>query len=242
VAESVAIGAIIFLGGVVQGCTGFGLALSTVPVLLLFLPHTQVPPLLVILGLVNSLVVLYETRAAVKMPLIVPLIIGGVIALPVGAFLLKSLDAGPFKLAVGVVVVLMALAFLFGWRLKLTPKWQSLLPVGMISGVLGGSTSLSGPPVILFFAGTSENKQHFRANLIAYFTVLNIASIAVFWAAGLISQVVLTTTAWTVAPLLIGTFAGLWIARRVSEAHFRRAVLVLILAIGLMLVAGNVPS
>jgi uncharacterized membrane protein YfcA len=241
-AESVAIGAIIFLGGVVQGCTGFGLALSTVPVLLMFLPYTQVPPLLVLLGLVNNLVVLYDARAAVKPSLILPLIIGGVITLPVGAILLKSLDAGPFKLAVGIVVVLMALAFLLGWRLKLTPGWLSQLPVGMLSGVLGGSTSLSGPPVILFFAGTDASKQHFRANLIAYFTVLNVASIGVFWAAGLISQVVLTTTAWTVAPLLIGTFAGLWIARRVSEAHFRRAVLVLILAIGLMLVAGNVPS
>jgi len=238
-AEPLAIGAIIFLGGVVQGCTGFGLALSTVPVLLLFLPHTQVPPLLVLLGLVNNIVVLYGARASVKPSLILPLIIGGIVALPAGAYLLQSIDAGPFKLAVGVIIVLMALAFLRGWQLKLAHRWRNLLPVGIVSGILGGSTSLSGPPVILFFAGTNAGKHHFRANLIAYFTMLNIVSIVVYWVAGLMSARVLTVSAWTVAPLLGGTLVGMWIAGRVSEAHFRRGVLVLILAIGVMLVAGN---
>lgn len=235
-------GGIMLLGGIVQGCAGFGLALTTVPVLMLILPHTQVPPILVVLGIVNNLIVLLETRAAVNARLIWPLIVGGLVCLPLGAWLLTSLNAAAFKIGVGVVVLLAAGALLMGLRLAISPRWHNLLPVGMLSGLLGGSTSLSGPPVILFFANEGKGKQHFRGNLIAYFTLLNIGSIAVFWAFGLLSREVFVACAVYLIPLLIGTFIGMAIARRVNEQVFRRIVLALIAAIGLALIASNLKG
>jgi uncharacterized membrane protein YfcA len=114
-----------------------------------------------------------------------------------------------------------------------------LLPVGMLSGLLGGSTSLSGPPVILFFANEGGGKQHFRGNLIAYFTLLNVGSILAFWAFGLLGAQVWLACLVYLIPLLIGTFVGMWIARRVDELVFRRIVLALIAAIGIVLIASN---
>jgi len=233
---------ILLLGGVVQGCAGFGLALTTVPVLMLILPHTQVPPILVVLGLINNLIVLFETRAAVNARLVWPLIVGGAACLPLGAWLLTSLNAATFKIGVGVVVLLAAGALLWGLKLAIAPRWHSLLPVGMLSGLLGGSTSLSGPPVILFFANEGKGKQHFRGNLIAYFTLLNVGSIAVFWAFGLLKREVWLSCAVYLIPLLIGTFIGMWVARRVNERVFRRIVLALIAAIGLALIASNLKG
>lgn len=231
-----------FLGGIVQGCAGFGLALTTVPVLMLFLPHTHVPPILVILGIVNNLIVLIETRAAVNGRLVGPLVLGGLVCLPVGAWLLTSLNAAAFKIGVGVIVLAAAGALLVGWRLAISPRWHNLLPVGMLSGLLGGSTSLSGPPVILFFANEAGGKQHFRGNLIAYFTLLNIGSIAVFWVFGLLKREVWLACAVYLAPLLLGTFIGMGIARRVNEQVFRRIVLALIAAIGIVLIASNLKG
>lgn len=233
--------AIIFLGGVVQGTAGFGLALTTVPVLMLVLPHTLIPPVLVILGVVNNLFVLAETWHSVRLRTVLPLILGGIACLPLGAWLLTSLDATVFKLGVGVVVLLAAGAMLSGWKLTLRPGWWRLAPVGMLSGLLGGATALSGPPVILFFAGSGEDKQSFRGNLIAYFILLNIASVVTFLAAGLLTREVLATSAAYLVPLLLGSALGVLIARRVSERHFRTAVLVLIICIGLSLVVSNIP-
>ena len=230
---------ILLLGGVVQGCAGFGLALTTVPVLMLILPHTQVPPILVVLGLINNLIVLFETRAAVNARLVWPLIVGGAACLPLGAWLLTSLNAATFKIGVGVVVLLAAGALLWGLKLAIAPRWHSLLPVGMLSGLLGGSTSLSGPPVILFFANEGKGKQHFRGNLIAYFTLLNIASVITFWLSGLMPLEVWKTAGLYTIPLVIGSAVGLWIARRVSERIFRLAVLALIICIGLSLIVTN---
>lgn len=235
-------GVILFIGGAVQGCMGFGLALTAVPVLMLVLPHTLIPPVLVILGVVNNLMVLAGAWRAVRLKTIYPLIAGGLIGLPIGAYLLKTLDSGLFKIGVGVIVLVAAVAMLRGWQLRLRHDWPRLAPVGLLSGVLGGATALSGPPVILLFAGNNEDKQGFRGNLIGYFTLLNIGSILVFGASGLLTMDVLRTALWFLAPLLLGSAAGVWIAHHVSEHHFRTAVLVLIICIGLSLVVTNIPQ
>lgn len=232
---------IIFAGGLVQGCAGFGLALVTAPLLVLLMPHTQVPPLLVLLGLVNNLLVLLEVRASVKLRLVLPLVVGGFLGLPGGAYLLKVIDPALFKVALGVIVILAASALFFGLRLALRSGWRSLLPVGLLSGVLGGSTSLSGPPAILFFANQGVDKQRFRANLIAYFTLLNIGSIATFWLFGLLGREVLTATASYMPALLVGSVCGMWVARRINDRVFKRVVLVLIALIGAGLVVVNLP-
>jgi len=232
-------GAIIFLGALVQGTVGFGLALTTVPILLLVLPHQMIPPVLVVVGVVNNLFVLADTWRSIRFKEIVPLIIGGVICLPIGAWLLKNLDFSLFKIGVGVIVLTAAVAMLRGWKLKLRPDWWRIAPVGMLSGILGGATALSGPPVILYFAGKDEDKQSFRGNLIAYFTLLNIASVITFWLSGLMPLEVWKTAGLYTIPLVIGSAVGLWIARRVSERIFRLAVLALIICIGLSLIVTN---
>jgi hypothetical protein len=231
---------ILFLGGVVQGTAAFGLALTTAPVLLLVIPHQAVPPVLVTLGLINNLLVLMETRREVRPRTVTPLALAGFAGLPLGAYMLAAVEPGPFKLAVGVIVILAALALLSGIRIKVREGWASLLPVGLMSGILGGSTSLSGPPVILFFANQQETKQSFRGNLIAYFTLLNIASMITFWAFGLMTRQVWLLASVYLLPLLVGTFAGMWIARRTNEKVFKRAVLGLICMVGLILIATNI--
>ena len=85
-------GAAVLLASLVQGCTGFGFALVTVPVLLFFLPHTQVPPIVVMLSLLNNVIVAIESRREITPRLILPLIAGGLIGIPAGVYVLKVID------------------------------------------------------------------------------------------------------------------------------------------------------
>jgi len=64
--------------------------------------------------------------------------------------------------------------------------------------------------LILFFANQGVDKQRFRANLIAYFTLLNVGSIATFWLFGLLGREVAVATAWYLPALLVGSFCGMW--------------------------------
>jgi len=224
--------AIVFLGGLVQGCTGFGNALVIVPVLLLLMPPVQVAPLAMLLSLVNNLIILVEIRRAVEKQLVLPLFFGALIGIPVGVYLLTSLNPAAIKLGVGLIVVLLAVALLLGWRWALPPKLHNLLGVGALSGLLGGSTAISGPPVILFFANLDKDKRSFRGNLVAYFILLNVGAIAVYFFAGLYTNAVLSGFVRYLLPLLAGTVVGMWLAGRANEQVFKRAVLIAIAAMG----------
>lgn len=232
---------IIFTGAAVQGIVGFGIALVAVPVLMFILPHTQVPPLMVIMGLLNNLIVLSQLWRNVQVRLVAPLMLAGLCGLPLGALLLKYANPAPFKLGLGLLVVLLAAVMLSGWRRTVRKEAAGLATVGLIGGVLHTATSVSGPPVILFLSNQGLAKDLFRANLLAFFAVLNSVSIVIFYLYGLMPARVLTMAAWYVLPLLLGSLAGVWLARRIDERLFARCVLVVVAVLGLALVATNLP-
>lgn len=233
---------VVFFGGVIQGCAGFGLSLSTVPVMVLVISPVVLTPVQVLISLVNNVTVLAEVWRRTTWRQVLWLIAGGLCGIPLGIFLLTTLDSALIKAGIGVIVLAVTLAMLAGWTLRLPAKLASLLPVGLLSGILGGSTSLNGPPVILYFASQRVDKDVFRANMAAYFTAVNIVGVGMFLAAGLLTRTVLTMAAVFLLPLIAGTLAGIWLARQISERNFRPAVLIILALVGLMLIVMNVPE
>ncbi len=223
----------------VQGITGFGSALVAVPLLVFFVPYDQIPPTIAVLMLTNNLMMLAEIHAAVRPRLALPLGLAGVIGLPLGAFLLTRLNAPSFKLAVGLIVLALALPLLVGWRLKLKEHWGVQALAGFLAGLMGGATSLSGPPVILLLANRGEDKQVFRANLVFVFATLNLAGIGVFGAIGLMTPQIWLNALGFVPGVVLGTYGGMLVARRLSEGLFRRIVLILLALLALAIIAGS---
>jgi hypothetical protein len=162
--------------------------------------------------------------------------------LPLGAWLLKSLDPNEIKLGVGCAVVLMAALMLAGFRRGLRQQLGGLLCVGFLGGVLHTSTSVSGPPVVLFLANQGVDKDEFRANLIAYFAVLNAVSIGVFAGFSLLTPTVWLNAAAALPPLILGSLAGIWLARRIDQRWFRVIVLSLVAVLGAALVGSSLGN
>jgi hypothetical protein len=230
---------VIFSAGLIQGCTGFGLALVAVPCMLFFLPQTAVIPMVVILSGLNTVAVAIHARQHVQRAIVVPLSITGVAGIPLGTLLLTHISPVPFKLAVGCLVSAFALTLMLGWKRPLRNQKAGLYPVGFFSGVLGGATSMSGPPVILFLANQGLAKDVFRANIITYFVVLNIAAIATFAVRGMFTVDVLRYAAAFIPMMLLGTWAGIHLAKHVPEARFARITMALVIITGLVLVITN---
>src|SRR5512141_419099 len=132
----------IFFGAMVQGATGFGIAFVAVPVLMFIMPPATVPVVMVLLSLCNNTVVLWRAWRHVRLRLVLPLIISGVVGLPFGAWILLVLDARYLKLGVGIAIVLMGLAMLLGWRRELRRPRLVWAVVGLLGGVLHTSTSV----------------------------------------------------------------------------------------------------
>lgn len=224
-----------FAGGFVQGCMGFGLALIVVPPLLMVLPATTVVPTLVMLSLLNTSAMTWQLRTDVRRDLTLPLVIGAVAGLPPGIYLLTTLEGPGFRAGVGVFILVLAAVLLSGWTRPLrNPHW-ALYPAGFLGGLLNGSISISGPPVILFLTSQGTPKDTFRANMAAYFSLTGVLATAGFAIAGVLTREVLLYAAAVVPAAIIGTYLGVRISTRVSQEMFRRLTLLCVIVMGLVL-------
>ena len=224
-----------FLGGMIQGCMGFGLALVAVPPLLMVLPATTVVPTLVMLSLINTSAMSWQLRADVQRNLTLPLVVGAALGLPLGIYLLKTFEGPAFKAGVGIFILVLAAVLLSGWSRPLrNPHW-ALYPVGFVGGFLGGSISISGPPVILFLTSQDTPKNIFRANLAAYFSLSGALATLGFAVAGVLTRDVLIYSAAIVPVALMGTYTGVKLSTRVSQEAFRRLTLHCAIVMGLVL-------
>ncbi len=223
---------VVFLGGLTQILTGFGFGLVTVPILVIFL----VPQLVFLIVLRTSMLLtfylLIETRRWLELKRILVLMAAGVAGLPFGIIILKQLDAGILRVFIGVIIVLFGLAFLSGYRREIRNEKLASVLIGFVSGLLSGSTSLSGPPVILFFTNQGLKKQTFRANIVAYFTVLSLVTLPAFIFSGLITPEVLKFTLWFLPAMILGALLGVRLAPRVKEVLFRRIALIIVVIAG----------
>jgi hypothetical protein len=230
----IAASAVVLLAGLVSGLTGFGFALISVPLLVLFLPAKPAVALVWMLGTLCDIAVAVSAFRWAQPKRIWPLMVAGVVGIQIGGYLLLILSPETLKLWIGVVITLSSLGFLLGFRRQIANEKAACAPVGLASGLLGGTTGMSGPPVILFLTNQGLDKRTFRANLATYFLVIDAVRAPLLLKGGLINHATLTWAAYLLAALAVGTLAGIRLVHHVDEALFRRVALIIVLGAGLV--------
>lgn len=225
---------IIFFAGMTQGITSFGFSLIAVPMLGLFLELRIIVPILVIYSLILNTIILYHIKESIDFKRISILVIAGIVATPFGTYLLRVWDENTLKILIGVIITFAAIINFYGYKIKVKNERLSYIPVGLSSGLLNGSVSLGGPPVVLFLSNQEVEKQVFRANLTLYFWILNITTIPSFFLSGLITNEVIHYTMYLFPGLIIGTLLGIKLSNKVDENLFKKLTLSLIISMGVL--------
>jgi len=156
---------ILALGALVQGAVGFGFALVSAPLLILVNPALVPGPLLVASLLLTLLMTRREWHAVRGADLGWSLpgrAVGTVVALAV----LRTVPPDRLALAIGVVILAAVAVSATGWHVALSPR--SLFGAGTISGFMGTTSSIGGPPLALVYQ--REAGPRLRGTLAAYFT------------------------------------------------------------------------
>lgn len=231
---------VILFSGLIQGITSFGFSLLAVPLLSIFLSLKLIVPLLVIFSLIMNSIILYKLRKYVNFREIYLLILAAVLATPLGANLLINTDEKILQFAVGVIVVMSALIFKSGFKLKIRNEKIAYIPVGIASGILNGSVSLSGPPVIVFLTNQDKNKQVFRATLTSFFWTLNLITLFVFFKKALITREVISMTGILLPALIIGSAIGISVGNKVKEGTFKNLTISLMAIMGTLSIIGSI--
>jgi len=231
-----------FLGGIIQGCMGFGLAMVVAPPMLLMMPAAFVVPLMTIASLLNTATAAVTLRRHMQPRIVGLLALGSFLGLPLGIYLLHSLDGPVFKTGVGALMVVLALLMLSGWRWQLKNPRHALVPVGFASGFLGGSVSISGPPIVLFLSNLGITRDEFRGNSLGYFTLNGAMALAGFIVSGLVTREVAVYALALIPAVFLGTQTGLYLAPRLGQVVFQRITLGAVAVMGMILLVRSLAD
>lgn len=227
---------VIILGAaLVQGMTGFGFCLVAMPFLSLLLPLKVIVPVLVLCSLVLNMVIFFRMKGHLHLKRIAVMLVVGIVSTPLGVILLTVVKEKILKGTVAVLVILTALIMLKGIQVYSKNKYFTYTLTGFLSGLLNGSVSLSGPPVVLMLVNEGENKNDFKKNISGYFLALNIFSMPSFFMKGLISPIVLNYSIVGIAVLIVGALTGIKIGEGIGDERFKTIILLMIMAMGLMM-------
>ena len=154
----------LFFAGMMQGLAGFGFSMVSIPILIMCIDSQLLIPIVIVHSLIINAFLFYKVRKCAELKRISPLIATAIIGIPIGTYLLLVIDPQAFKVFIGIFIVLFGIAYLMDFRKELKNEKLTFIPVGLISGILNGSITLSGPPVIFCFTNQGVKKRIFRAN------------------------------------------------------------------------------
>jgi uncharacterized membrane protein YfcA len=226
-----------FAGAFVAGLSGFAFGLVAASLWLYVLTPVQSASLIVGFGLLVQSYSVWKLRAALDWHRLWPSVIGAMLGVPVGVWLLTATDPRSLRLAVGVVLIAYSLYALFRPQLKLAAAVPPAADaaVGFANGLLGGLTGLAGIIITIWCNLRGFPKEVQRATFQPVAVV--VFATAAFWL-GVNGSLTLDTAklfALGLPFLFAGTWLGLKLFGRIDETAFRKIVLALLFVSGVAL-------
>jgi len=219
-AAALAASSIVALGATVQGAVGFGLALVAAPVLVQIDPHLVPGPMLIAALLMLGLTI-WRDREGIHLAGVGWSVVGRLPGTVVGAFVIGAVSADRMAAAVGVVVWLAVILSLWGPRLRPTP--YTLVAAGVLSGLMGTTSSIGGPPIAMVYQ--HESGVRLRGTLASFFLVGGVMSLVALHFVGRLGLRELCGAAVLAPGILVGFLLSSRIAPLIDRGHTRVAVL-----------------
>jgi uncharacterized membrane protein YfcA len=224
-------------GMLVQSFAGFAGSLFAIPLFALFMSPREAVPAYNIVMIVIDLMLVVESRHHIGWGRVGRMCAGGVVGIPFGAYCLAHLPVGSLKLGISIVTLVFGVLFMAKIRLAMREDLRTQLGVGLLSGFMGGAISESGPPVVLMGLSCGWSKDVFRGTLLAYFGILSLCATASYTFLGMIGWSTLKLSATAIVPVLLTSLLGVVLKNRVPETIFRKAVLAVVIIVGLIGIA-----
>ncbi|MCU1730344.1 MULTISPECIES: sulfite exporter TauE/SafE family protein [unclassified Pseudomonas] len=222
---------------VVFGIAGFGTALVAGPVLINFMPLSQIIPLLVLLDFVAAFGNWLPARKAVVRSELLRLLPFMALGCTLGVIFLLKLKADVLMLLMGLFVTAYAL-YSLAVKVKpanLAPAWA--VPTGTVGGLFGALFGSGGFLYALYLNARLTSTEQARATQSALISCSTVVRLSLFLIAGVYADGPLLLLAVCLLPMM---FLGLRVGRRLtlnmSREAFVRLVTWLVLGSGIALI------
>ena len=235
----VLVAAAIFFAGFVKGATGMGFPLIATPMLTLLLDIRMAIVVLLLPSVLMDLGQMFRrgipTAILRRFSSMFLFALAGVF---LGTWELTRLPLWTLNLILGSVVILFAGAGLFAFTLTTSPRAEAVMsPVmGFAGGFCLGLTNTMGPVMALYLQGLRLDKADFVKAIATAMIMAKFWQVVAISAWGLFTVEALKLSLFVTAFILASFYLGLRAQDRIRQQTFNRAVLVLLVLAGAMLV------
>jgi uncharacterized membrane protein YfcA len=232
------LGCILVLAHTAETILGFGATLIALALGVYLLPLETLVPMLVILGLLQSIWLVGRWFRYIDwrtlLLYILPLAAAGMV---IGIFSREIANENTLKMVLGGFIIVVSLAELALLFIKKAPggqlRWYYRVPLLISGGIFHGLFATGGPPIVYYASRQFSTQEVFRATLSMLWLMLNVGLIIGFLVGGQMDLAKLGMTAMVLPGLVIGITVGSLI--RVKEFWFKVLTYILLFFSGLFL-------
>ena len=240
-ATLVAAASVTIVASFVKGAVGFAMPLIMISGLASFMPPETalatliIPTLLANLwqglrgGLAQVMSVLREFRLYLAVLLVV---------IALSAQTITSLPPGVLYLVIGLPIVAFSTLQLLGWTPRVDParRWLADVSIGTVAGVSGGLSGIWGPPTVLYLTAIDAAKDKAIAMQGVVYGAGSVVLLLAHLRSGLLNGDTVPLSLAMVPPMVLGIWIGQQVQDRLDQRRFRRAMLAVLVIVGLNLV------
>jgi len=226
-----------FFGSIIQGATGLGFAIFSMPILTLILPIRIATLVVLLSAFIMVLWIFYRMRDYVIVKLVSFTVIGELIGRSIGIYSLMNLGTSILKNILGVTLIIFSLYFTFYYnKIRINISAKNSFIVGIISGIFGGMFNIGGPPKAIYFFAATSNKMEYQGCLQATNVITTIYSIFLHLTYGNIDLKILQLSILGMIAVLMGTPIGLKIFKEINKSLLSKFISFLMIIMGVMLI------
>jgi uncharacterized membrane protein YfcA len=197
------------------------------------------------LGFFSHLGIVLWSRKSVELRRISPLLLGSLLGIPLGAWIITITPQPVLKILIGAVIIAFAVPAALGIHRTVHHERLGGGLAGFLSGILASSTSLGGPPVVLFMHGQRWPKQTIHPSLATYFLWITAFSLIALGVSRQVHAGAIVTAASLLPAMLIGIIAGMRTFYKTDSRLFRQLTIAVVIGAGALAIlsgAGILPG
>ncbi len=227
---------IVALAFAIKGSMGFAEGVVMVSLMALFMDVRAILPVTVIVSILADALLLLYIRSHFDVQLLRFVIVGIIAGVLVGYLILNVLESDLIKKLFAAFLIIYAIKIISEKSSALRRVNELLgIPAGFCAGFMDVLFGSPGPPLAVYFHHQIHSKQVFRATIIAALVVSHILRFGTYAYSGLLTQESLVFPLYLIPAMLLGLFVGSRIHMKFDEVVFKKAIGVMLLIIGIVL-------
>ena len=222
----------LFGAAFVRGYSGFGFSAIFIAFASLFTNPIPLIPVVFTCEILMTALQARGLRPHIDWKRVLTLLAGAAFALPFSVWVILRVGEDTARVTVSAIIFIMSLILLSGWSLQAALRTKGHLGVGVISG-LCNAAGVGGLPVAAFMTAQSIPASVFRATMIIYLTGLDLMTLPLMWAGGMVTWDTAIGAGLAFPILSLGVWLGSRQFLSATPKTFRRFAVMLLLTLSL---------